>query len=42
MTIEAVSHITFIVQDIQKTATIFVEFFNAKEIYDSSRKNFFN
>lgn len=40
MTIESISHITFIVKDLQKTAHIFIKLFNAKEIYDSKEDIF--
>lgn len=35
-----ISHITFIVKDVEKSTTIFKELFDAKEIYDSKNKNF--
>ncbi|MBW2563879.1 MAG: FosX/FosE/FosI family fosfomycin resistance hydrolase [Deltaproteobacteria bacterium] len=38
--IESISHITFIVKDIKRTADFFRAIFNAKEVYDSSEKNF--
>jgi len=38
--IESISHITFIVKDVKRTADFFRAIFNAKEIYDSSEKNF--
>jgi len=38
--IESISHITFIVRDVKRTAALFRSVFNAEEIYDSSDKNF--
>ncbi|MFD2308055.1 FosX/FosE/FosI family fosfomycin resistance hydrolase [Enterococcus termitis] len=38
--IEGISHITFIVQDIEKSAKLFKEIFSAEEVYDSLEKNF--
>lgn len=38
--IESISHMTFIVKDIEKSANLFIELFEAKEIYDSKDKNF--
>ncbi|MCU9613238.1 FosX/FosE/FosI family fosfomycin resistance hydrolase [Caldibacillus lycopersici] len=36
--IEAISHITFIVQDLEKTSALYKEIFDAKEVYDSKNK----
>ncbi|MFD1901829.1 hypothetical protein GQR36_20775 [Enterococcus termitis] len=36
--IEGISHITFIVQDIEKSAKLFKEIFSAEEVYDSLEK----
>ena len=38
--IESISHITFIVKDVRRTADFFRSVFNAEEIYDSSEKSF--
>ena len=38
--IESISHITFIVKDVQRTAAFFRSIFDAKEVYDSSEKNY--
>ena len=38
--IESISHITLIVKDVRRTADFFRSIFNAKEVYDSSEKNF--
>jgi catechol 2,3-dioxygenase-like lactoylglutathione lyase family enzyme len=38
--IEGISHMTFIVQDIEKSSELFKEIFSAVEVYDSSGKNF--
>ncbi len=38
--IESISHITFIVRDVRRTADFFESIFNAEEVYDSSEKNF--
>lgn len=38
--IESISHVTFIVKDIEKSANMLIELFAAKEIYDSMDKNF--
>lgn len=35
-----ISHMTFIVKDIEKTAQLFSQLFNAEEVYDSHEKNF--
>jgi len=37
--IESISHITFVVKDLDKTTQLFKELFNANEIYYSSGKN---
>ena len=36
--IEGVSHITFIVNDLDKTTQLYKELFNAKEVYYSGEK----
>lgn len=38
--IESISHITFLVKDVKRTADLFRFIFNAEEVYDSSDKNF--
>jgi catechol 2,3-dioxygenase-like lactoylglutathione lyase family enzyme len=38
--IESISHITFIVKDVRRSADLFRSVFNAEEVYDSSDKNF--
>jgi catechol 2,3-dioxygenase-like lactoylglutathione lyase family enzyme len=38
--IELISHITFIVKDVKRSAHLFRSIFDAKEVYDSSEKNF--
>ena len=38
--IESISHITFIVKDVQRTAAFFRSIFDAEEVYDSSEKNY--
>ena len=38
--IEGISHITFIVKDLKKSAYLFKELFGAEEIYDSQEKNY--
>lgn len=38
--IESISHITFIVENVKRSAELFRSVFNAKEIYDSSEMNF--
>ncbi|CAN5323048.1 FosX/FosE/FosI family fosfomycin resistance hydrolase [soil metagenome] len=40
MQIEGVSHITFIVRDLERMKTFLCEGLGAKEVYDSSAKNF--
>ncbi|GAE02766.1 fosfomycin resistance protein [Clostridium botulinum B str. Osaka05] len=37
--IESISHITFVVKNLDKTTQLFKELFNAKEVYYSSEKN---
>jgi catechol 2,3-dioxygenase-like lactoylglutathione lyase family enzyme len=39
--IEGISHITFIVKDLDKATTFFEESFGAKEVYSSGDKKFF-
>ena len=39
--IAGISHMTFIVKDIEKTAQLFIDLFDAREVYDSER-NFFS
>ncbi len=38
--IQGISHITFIVRDLQRAALFFCEGLGAKEVYDSAKKNF--
>lgn len=38
--ISGISHITFIVKDLEKATTFFQEIFEAKEVYYSGEKNF--
>lgn len=38
--IEGISHITFIVKDLEKSSNLFKDIFDAQEVYDSSEKNF--
>lgn len=38
--IESISHVTFIVKDVERSADLFSSVFNAEEVYDSSDKNF--
>lgn len=38
--IEVISHLTFIVKDLEKSAQVWKEVFNAKEIYSSEDKSF--
>ena len=40
MTIQGISHITFVVKDLERTATLFREGLGAVEVYDSAAKNF--
>lgn len=40
MQIEAISHITFIVKDLERTAKFLCEGLGANEVYDSKEKNF--
>jgi catechol 2,3-dioxygenase-like lactoylglutathione lyase family enzyme len=40
MSIEGISHITFIASDLERTANLFCAGLGAKEIYDSAKKNF--
>ncbi len=40
MMIEGISHITFIVHDLEKAAKFFREIFDAKEVYSSSDKTY--
>lgn len=40
MQIEAISHITFIVKDVERTANFLCEGLGASEVYDSKEKNF--
>ena len=40
MQIEAISHVTFIVKDIERTAMFLCEGLGANEVYDSKEKNF--
>lgn len=38
--VESISHITFIVQDLERMAYFLQEVFEAKEVYDSTPRNF--
>lgn len=38
--IDSISHITFIVKDVKRSAELFRSVFNAEEVYDSSNKKF--
>ncbi|MDQ0208699.1 FosX/FosE/FosI family fosfomycin resistance hydrolase [Alkalicoccobacillus murimartini] len=38
--IESVSHITFVVKDLDRTTSLFVELFDAKEVYHSGDEQF--
>lgn len=38
--ISGISHITLIVEDLEKAKTFFEEIFGAKEVYDSGDKKF--
>ncbi len=38
--IESISHITFIVTDVRRSADLFRCLFDAEEVYDSSKKNY--
>ena len=40
MTVEGLSHITFIVRDLERTARLFCEGLGAQEVYDSEKRNF--
>jgi fosfomycin resistance protein FosX len=40
MPIQGISHITFIVKDLERTATFFCDGLGAVEVYDSKGKNF--
>ncbi|MGL6291674.1 MAG: FosX/FosE/FosI family fosfomycin resistance hydrolase [Silanimonas sp.] len=40
MTIRGISHLTFIVRDLDRTARLFVEGLGAQEVYDSRGRNF--
>jgi len=40
MQIEAISHITFIVKDVERATKFFCEGLGANEVYDSKEKNF--
>ena len=40
MQIEAISHITFIVKDVERTAKFLCEGLGASEVYDSKKKSF--
>jgi catechol 2,3-dioxygenase-like lactoylglutathione lyase family enzyme len=39
---KGISHITFIVRDLERMAVFLCQGLGAKEIYDSTRKNFSN
>jgi catechol 2,3-dioxygenase-like lactoylglutathione lyase family enzyme len=38
--VESISHLTFIVRDLEKSTRFFTEIFAAQEVYDSSAENF--
>ena len=38
--IESISHITFIVKDVGRSANLYCSIFGAQEVYDSAQKNF--
>ena len=38
--IKGISHITFIVKDLEKATNFFIQIFNAKEVYSSGDKTF--
>jgi fosfomycin resistance protein FosX len=38
MQVEAISHITFIVRDLERMATFFCKGLGAREVYDSQHK----
>jgi len=38
--IESISHLTFVVRDLERTATFLRELFDAREMYDSGRRTF--
>ena len=38
--IEDISHVTFIIADLEKSSNLFKDIFYAEEVYDSSAKNF--
>lgn len=38
--IESVSHITFVVRDVERMARLLCDIFDAEEVYDSTEKNF--
>lgn len=38
--IESISHVTFIVKDIDRSAQLFRTIFDAEEVYDGARKNY--
>src|SRR5215813_112818 len=40
MAIEGISHITFIVRDLERTSRLLCEGLGAREVYDSSARNF--
>ena len=40
MSIEGISHITFIASDLERTANLLCSGLGAKEVYDSAKKNF--
>jgi catechol 2,3-dioxygenase-like lactoylglutathione lyase family enzyme len=40
MTIRGISHLTFVVRDLDRTARLFVEGLGAQEVYDSRGRNF--
>lgn len=40
MSVEGLSHVTFVVTDLQRTAKLLCEGLGAKEVYDSTARNF--
>lgn len=38
--IKGISHVTFVVKDLEKSAKLLEQIFEAKEVYDSKNKNF--
>jgi catechol 2,3-dioxygenase-like lactoylglutathione lyase family enzyme len=40
MTVRGISHLTFLVRDVDRTARLFVEALGAREVYDSGERTF--